>query len=786
MMLLSVVCLAAGWSTHRTVTPSSLERVLGDTEGPVTLMCVVSETPTLVQPEPVVVGSPFESRRWAFAASVRAVAVDGVGAEAAMRPCRGAVRVVVRDHGPLPGTPRVGDRVLVTGWFLPTPGRMNPGRVDPRWWARGDGGRAGAIVLPDASLMELDGQSSRIADRLRAWHASLRERAMRGIGVDPTGIERPTPERALMLALTLGEREPELDALSGPITKLGLAHLLAISGFHLMIAAGAAAWLLRRVANLGGWEDALVAGAIAGYVLLVPAEAPIVRAAVMSSVLLLSRLGGRRYDAAAIACWAGVVLLAWRPVDAFALGAVLSVGVTVALLWIGPAAMHTLGVVREPVAGTPLWMRPKRPCWAAMVRRCGQACVIALVAWAVASPMVVWRTGVVSPIAAPLAVLGGPVAALLVVCGLGSVLLGLAHAGLGEACSGALDEVAGLVRAAGEFLVGVPGSTFTVHGVPWWAALGWLVAAVALLSGGLRERRRLAVCAVVWAFTGALWVGLLAGRLPPPVALRVDVLAVGDGSCWIVRSGRDAMLFDCGSMTPGMGERVAARSARALKAPSVRTAVLSHANIDHFNGLPEAAGSLGLRTLLVSRFTDRLRERGAGTPLDRALRALEQEGVSVRIARDGDTFALGNATVRVLGPPDDAEPRRENDRSLVLLIETPTEAGVRRVLLVGDAQDEAVAWLEPRLASIGEIAVMEMPHHGSVRESAASLIASASPRVLIQSTGPSRVGDDRWSKLLPDTPERWWVTARDGAVWVELRRDGSIGTGSVRTGAVDR
>ena len=790
--LLAWIALAGSWSVMRTVEVprASIEAALAGEAGPAEVRGVVRGTPEAIVPPEVLIGSPFDGRSWGFDLAVRGVRAQH-GAGVTWRAATGSVRVVVRGDGPVASAPVAGELIRTTGWFEPTDPKMNPGQTDPRWWARADG-RAGTLVLSGPGLIDRLGASPAMADRVTAWHERVRDRVARGLGLDPSGIERPTADRALLAALILGEREPELDALAGPVTRLGLAHLLAISGFHLLIAAGAVAWGLRRVADLRGFEDMAVLLAVLAYALLVPAEPPVVRAAIMAIALLAASASGRRYDPVAVTCWAGVVILAWRPIDALSLGAQLSVGVTLALLWIGPAAMRAFRVHAEPVLGVPAWKRPRARWWGVLGRRCAEACVIALVAWLVAMPLVAWRTGLLSIAAVPLAVVGGPIAALLVIGGLFAAVAGLLHVPAGLWIAGRLDSVGGLIRNAGSAIDSFGWTSVHLPTVPWWAALGWLVAAVWWISQAgrsrsgaepkpcLRRARSLTGVVTLWAVAGACWVAAVSGRVPPAVAVRVDVLAVGDGSCWLVRSGRESMLFDAGSMAPGLGRTVVPRALRSLGSSRVRTAVISHANVDHYNALPEAAGAIGLRRVLISRFTESLAQDDPGGPIGRTLASLRDGGVSVVVIRAGEAFPLGRAVVRVLGPPEGFEPRDENDRSLVLSIEAQTDRGVRRVLLVGDSSDEAVAWLE---GDIPDASIMEMPHHGSVRASTAALVRAASPEVLIQSTGPSRVDDQRWDALLARPPERWWVTARDGAVWAEIRRDGAVVSGSLRRAA---
>jgi hypothetical protein len=53
-----------------------------------------------------------------------------------------------------------------------------------------------------------------------------------------------------------------------------------------------------------------------------------------------------------------------------------------------------------------------------------------------------------------------------------------------------------------------------------------------------------------------------------------------------------------------------------------------------------------------------------------------------------------------------------------------------------------------------------------------SFVQRLNPSVVLQSTGPQRVGDHRWD--IAKAGREWHVTATDGACWAAVGRDGAI------------
>jgi competence protein ComEC len=247
------------------------------------------------------------------------------------------------------------------------------------------------------------------------------------------------------------------------------------------------------------------------------------------------------------------------------------------------------------------------------------------------------------------------------------------------------------------------------------------------------------------------------------------------------------MLWDCGSLARSdAGARTLPRAARALGITRIPVAVLTHPNLDHYNGLLDAARTMGLRTLLVGDATLDEVMASDDTRLGVMLREMERRGVNIRRVSAGDTLEVGGARVEFIWPADGFVSREPNERSLVARIDVGpidgepagSNGGRADVLLTGDIQSEAIDAIiaaHPDLRAI----VMEAPHHGSVIRESRGLFVVVDPEVVHQSTGPRRAEGDPWEV---EREGRWWgVTATDGALWTEVLRDGSTRSGSMRS-----
>jgi competence protein ComEC len=683
----------------------------------------------------------------------------------------GTLRVFASGLGDDALTP--GDRVEVLGLLRPVRPAMNPGAPDAGAWAR-QSGRAGTLSASADTIRSLAPAS--LGGRVRARTLAALHRFRAGAA---SLIDGGAPGAGVARAMLLGDRGPDGrdDAL---YARTGVSHLLAISGFHLGVLAALTVGVVRLTGDYPRTEAVVGLAVISAYALLVPARTPILRAALLAGSLLVAHFFSRRYDRLTILAWVSTLLVVLRPMDLTTLGFQLTVGVSALLLWLSGSRhpwVHGRDAGLDPaLLGERGWGREA-------LARARSLVVVSAIVWAVSAPAILWHTGSFNPLT-PLAVVAAtPVAVLVQVLGMAGLLASPASAPVGAAlidasllAGCAVEGVSGAFAALGGHTAWPPVSAAWALGA---TGAGLFVLARAKLTD---FRPWLAVAA------SCVWFGVethAAGRVGG--AARVDMLSVDDGSCLLVRAGGDAALWDAGSLRPGVGVRTIPRALRSLGAPRVRTALVTHANIDHYAALPDAARAIGLERVLVSApALESMRAADAGSAEGVFLRAMAGLGVSVEPAAAGDELALGGATLRVLWPP--AEPpasiRAANDRSLVARLEVPTSGGERRVLLVGDIQRAAMVMLMDAAARAPggrpalDAEITELAHHGSHHAVAQDFLLAVAPEVVLQSTGPSRAFDRRWNGVKRSLGAAWGITARDGALWAEIDADGSVSAGS--------
>ena len=654
---------------------------------------------------------------------------------------------------------RAGDAIEVTGMAYRPASPLNPGEFDFQQFAR-TLGQAGILVVEDRELLQVSStERIGLVDWLTNARETLRQRAG-GWLLAHMPRTADSERDALLEALLLGTRGPELDGVGETFRRVGLAHVLAISGFHLGVLAGFVALVLRLCGGSHRLHAWIVIIVVTCYLLLLEARLPVLRAGVMVIAASLAVALGRTLAVGGLVSLSAILLLLWMPDQVVTPGFQLSYGVVLGLLHLAPSVRRR-------------WFGPPNVLAASSAQMLGEwfkgAAAAAVTAWAIATPIVMYHYGELATLAAPLAIITLPLVSVMLAIGFVKIVLAAALPSASLLLGLPLSICTELLIALVE---GIDSITFSMLAVPFpslawtFAAMIW-VCAWALAATGQSRR-------VVWRLAAPI---LLAWIIAPEIwawwsrpALRIDMLAVGDGSCYALRSSGETVVFDAGSTTAiNAGRLFIVPTMRRLGIRSIDEIFISHANLDHYSAVIELVESFDVQRVTVTPQFIRQAESEPDGPVAYLLDVLNQHDCAIHTASAGDVRTIGECVWRWMHPAPGFEHERINNCSSIIRIDVAN----RRVMLCGDAQREALA---PLLAMPGDIPVdvLELPHHGSHNPVAEAFVATASPAIVMQSTGPMRLRNDRWATAL--TGRRRLLTCRDGACTILIDQEGRIST----------
>ena len=604
-----------------------------------------------------------------------------------------------RGAGPALPDIQPGQRWRLTVRLQRPHGNANPYGFDYEAWLLEQGVRATGYVRAQDSKRPLAPFVPSVGALVERSRALLRDRITNALeGKKYAGV---------IVALVIGDQRG-IDQDDWDIfNRTGISHLVSISGLHITMLAGLAAWVMSALWRRSFWTEAQLplrlpaqkAAALAGavtallYVLLAGFGVPAQRTFYMLAVLALVLWYGRVAATSHVLCLAlGVVIL----LDPWAMlwpGFWLSFGAVATILYAcsGRVGMQTRGWRASLMLGA-------HTQWAVTVGLApltlllfGGVSLVSPIANALAIP-------VISLFVTPLALFGSVLPAPF-----SELVLGIAHL-----------AVEWLARLLAWLAAPAP----AVWAAP--APFGWM-----LLLALIGTAWMLAPRGWPLRWTGlAAWTPLLSQlpSAPPADQFSVTAFDVGQGMALLVETQHHRLLYDTGPQySPGASgaTRVILPYLRGRGIKSLDALVVSHSDLDHVGGAADLLQTVKVNTLMSSLAPNHALLRQAGN---------HQQCAS------GQSWRWDGIDFEMLGPDPAsyANPGlKANARSCVLRI----RAGGRAILLAGDIEAAQEAALLKTGAERLRADVLLAPHHGSGTSSSASFLQAVAPTLGIFQVG---------------------------------------------------
>lgn len=536
----------------------------------------------------------------------------------------------------------------------------------------------------------------------------------------------------------------------------GLAHVVAVSGAHLVIVVGFCGIILKALRVPRGAATIVQIVLVLCYLVLSAAPISAVRAAIMTVAGMGSWFAHRRpasLNALGICILAMVVLSPSTALSvSFALSALSTLGIVLFAglfsVWIGGlipslpkcitdalALTFAAGIAVQPIATSLFSQLP------------------------LISPLANVAAALLFPIACTVGLLA--VLITFVIPPVGGVLLRVALA--------ASDALCATVRVSSSF----PYASIPLS-LPFAVAVGFtIIVAAALWLCWPRPRLRTAgllASAVFALLFGSLVVA------PQTADNEIIMLDVGQGDAFVIRSHGKAVLIDTGNQDRMLREALARHGVYRLDA-----VIVTHADDDHCGSLSTLAHTVGIDRILLA-------QEALSCPCD-ACRGLRENAASLVGMDDveglvpGDLLRVGVFDLSVIWPHHFSAEGGNADSVCLLARADVDEDGATdwTTLFTGDAEKDELAAMVA-MGAVGNVDMYKVGHHGSKRALTPELAQVLAPRIALVSVGEgNRYGHpaDETLAMLEEVGTQVWRTDEEGDVSCKLHVD-EIMVGTLR------
>ena len=204
-----------------------------------------------------------------------------------------------------------------------------------------------------------------------------------------------------------------------------------------------------------------------------------------------------------------------------------------------------------------------------------------------------------------------------------------------------------------------------------------------------------------------------------PDVFEVHFIDVGQGDAILVVCNEHAMLVDGGKSK--QSDKIYSYL-RNHGIDHLDYIVATHPDADHIGGLAGALNYAAVDVALSPVLDNEIET------FQNFKKYLGKQNLSITISEAGDTYALGNAEVQVLGPREIVH--EDNNNSIVLKV----IHGNNSFLLTGDAEEEEEQSILRSGADIRST-VLKVAHHGSAHASSQQWLSKVSPQIAVISCG---------------------------------------------------
>lgn len=545
-------------------------------------------------------------------------------------------------------------------------------------------------------------------------------------------LSLPKEESAFLNAVIIGDKHLLNDEEKDNFAKVGLAHVLSISGLHVAFIV----FLIKKALDMMAVEkkkDLICTLLIIYYVAMIGAPPPALRTLIMMLTSIWGKHIKRDYDMASAASFAIIIMLAINPFLVHNRGFIISF-----------ACIYSIAFLYEPVFNrlgkTSIYM-PIRKAFA-----------LSLSIQLGIMPILVHYFNYLSVISIFINIISIPIVFIIIAAGFVGVIVGSIIPILGIYIFSVDYYLIRILNKMVETSAQLPFSGFFIPslGLFFYVMYYFVVMFFLFKDNGFFlsiKKQKITITVILFIL---LLIPLSKVLLNDKIRLVFLDVGQGDSSLITTSRGRHVLIDGGGSVGKGdyyfdVGAKITVPSLLKLGVWKIDTIIVSHIHEDHLEGLLETIKSFKIGKAIIP-----------DTPYEtniskKFLELCKEKKIKVHYAKAGDELKLDKNTVIEFVFPEKSllkyTKSDENNNSLVAVFKYKDF----KVLYAGDIEKEGEWALLKKDISAD---VLKVPHHGSNSSSTEEFIKAVSPKVSIISVGKNTFGHpskDTISRLMGPT-----------------------------------
>jgi competence protein ComEC len=470
----------------------------------------------------------------------------------------------------------------------------------------------------------------------------------------------------LLWAMTLGWKTALSGEVAEPFMRSGTMHVFAISGLHIALIAGILVgslklFGLRRVTC--AW---VVLPLIWTYTGVTGWQASAIRSTIMSSVIIAGWCLRRPPNLLNSLMAAGLIILAWDPLQLFQAGFQLSFFVVLALALLTPALdkLRIRMLAPDPFLAPRFLTRRWR--WTnAGAHAVLASFAVSLAAWAGSLPLIAHYFHLLTPITLLANMIVVPLSSGALACNLATLAIGPLLPSAGELFNNCAWLLMMLMVKVSEWAASLPMVVLHVRALGAATCILYYTLVIVFFSGWLFRAR-------VWKWSAGLAsaaaIPLIWQLRQTEPATQVTVLPLQGGSAVYIKEPHHNLLIDCGANESG--RLITKTFLQAQGVNRLRDLVLTHGDVRHVEAAPLMYRTFAEPAVYMSPV------RFLSAPYRKVQAYFQTNGVVINQISTGDHVG----SWEVLHPDREHKFSQADDNAIVML----GNVMGRRVLLLSD------------------------------------------------------------------------------------------------------